>query len=598
MSIPAEQIKRRRVSLSFPEEVAPPRLPDFEPGQHLDSDPTVLPRSDGQPQRYDDDPTLPVHREDLPPPYTGDGERPPEHRGQLVIERPVNYDAPPLKLTMDDGAQMEVGPSGEMKPPPSHAATVPYSTLERDQQEYSQLAADPNPKDTNGRFKSMLLGALSQMGRNAQAALESGRPVDEYSLAGVAGGGLGGGVAGAVRPNLDEAAKRKMRMQHLGERIKWQVEHDQHLNQLRLQTAQISKTNAEADYYRTSKPQEAEARQRRQEQTAALSNLRALNGQRLDPSNPQHAAFLAHLREAGVFVDPNAWNNSKGNMVAADLVDGDDPTQVHKVLVNKLTGEQSDLGTTRFTQPVHSDTEMTSAQEAADSDRDRGFNALERQRSVSNELQRAGLNLSHERFDFTKLERDDRLSEVSRKEIGAAAHLRSDAEQAQMDADSYGRLLELNPDTDDEEVKKWRIEAAAKQRTAANKAEAARRQYFQTYGYLHAPEGGDIHMTTDEFRQLFPNAPNPSASAPSYGVVLTDSDQPGTPRTNTASPRRPAPRAPEGIRPRGTSAAPAKPAGRVSRANFDKVRAQNPHLKDASDAEVEAALRAQGIEVY
>jgi hypothetical protein len=240
-------------------------------------------------------------------------------------------------------------------------------------------------------------------------------------------------------------------------------------------------------------------------------------------------------------------------MVAADLVDAADPTQVHKVLVNKLTGEQSDLGTTRFTQPVHSDTEMTAAEEHADSDRDRGYNALERQRSVSNDLQRAGLNLSRERFDFSKLERDDRLSEVSRKEIGAAAHMRSQAEQAQMDAEAFKGAGMYKGDDGKEHQAKW---AAQKWKAAEDKAEALRREYFSTYGYLHAPDGGEVKMTMDEFRQLFPNAPNPSASAPSYGVVLIDSDQPGTPRTNTASPRRPAPRASSlGIQPRGARAA-------------------------------------------
>jgi hypothetical protein len=43
---------------------------------------------------------------------------------------------------------------------------------------------------------------------------------------------------------------------------------------------------------------------------------------------------------------------------------------------------------------------------------------------------------------------------------------------------------------------------------------------------------------------------------------------------------------------------PDAPAGRVSRKNFDRVRAQNPSLQGKSDAEVEAALRARGIEVY
>ena len=40
------------------------------------------------------------------------------------------------------------------------------------------------------------------------------------------------------------------------------------------------------------------------------------------------------------------------------------------------------------------------------------------------------------------------------------------------------------------------------------------------------------------------------------------------------------------------------PSGRVSRKKFDQVRAQNPSLAGKTDAEVEAALRAQGIEVH
>jgi hypothetical protein len=49
-----------------------------------------------------------------------------------------------------------------------------------------------------------------------------------------------------------------------------------------------------------------------------------------------------------------------------------------------------------------------------------------------------------------------------------------------------------------------------------------------------------------------------------------------------------------------TPAAPTQPGtkGRVSRKNFDKVREDNPSLRGKSDAEVEAALRARGIEVY
>ena len=60
-----------------------------------------------------------------------------------------------------------------------------------------------------------------------------------------------------------------------------------------------------------------------------------------------------------------------------------------------------------------------------------------------------------------------------------------------------------------------------------------------------------------------------------------------TPRVPTRSPQA----APS------QSPAPAS-KGRVSSANFGKVRAQNPSLQGKSDAEVEAALRTMGIEVY
>jgi hypothetical protein len=308
--------------------------------------------------------------------------------------------------------------------------------------------------------------------------------------------------------------------------------------------------------------------------------LRAWKEQ-LDPSNPRHAAFLAHLEERGVVIDPQEFNRTPGNVRSLTLVDREHPEQTRRILFNVVTGETTDAGQAGYVPPRDA-SGMTEAERRTDGDRDRGYNALERQRAVSNELRRAGLNLSRERFDFSKLERDDRLSENSRKEIGAAAHLRSQAEQAQMDAEAFKGSGMYTGDDGKEHQAKW---AAQKWKAAEDKAEGLRREYFSTYGYLHAPDGGEVKMTMDEFRQLFPNAPNPSASAPSYGVVLTDSDQPGTPRTNTTSPRN-------------SSAAPAQSKGRVSRANFDKVRAQNPHLKDASDAEVEAALRAQGIEVY
>lgn len=56
--------------------------------------------------------------------------------------------------------------------------------------------------------------------------------------------------------------------------------------------------------------------------------------------------------------------------------------------------------------------------------------------------------------------------------------------------------------------------------------------------------------------------------------------------------------APSGARTTPTAPAGRAPVGRVSRKNFDRVRAQNPSLQGKSDAEVEAALKAQGVEAY
>lgn len=352
--------------------------------------------------------------------------------------------------------------------------------------------------------------------------------------------------------------------------------------------------NEQADYL-DQKP-EAEAAKRedaraKAEQARVLRVLSSLKGQRLDPNDPRVTQLRTDADRAGILFDVESFNSSRGNVVRYTRTDPEHPERTVEVERNVVTGEESVLGQRGFQATRNADG-MTTAEVKSDEDRDRSYSALEHQRAVSNELQRAGFNLSRERFDFSKLQRDDRLSENTRKEMGLAAKMRSEAEQAQMDAESFkGAGMYVGEDKKEHQAK-W---AAQRWKAAEDKAEAKRREYFSTYGYLHEPAGGgDIRMTLGEFRQLFPNAPNPMASAPSYGVVLTDPTQPGTPQTNTA-PRRGAPRSSSSA---PSSAAPAQAKGRVSRANFDKVRAQNPHLKNASDAEVESALKAMGIEVY
>jgi hypothetical protein len=403
------------------------------------------------------------------------------------------------------------------------------------------------------------------------------------------GGGIGGAITGAVTGAVDSrASARAMHGASL-------ARSDQRLAQLRGQRKEdlsAAQTEAQTSWYEQRpdiERQKTAATALQRERTNVLAQIRARKGSPFTPDDP----LLAQAGKLGMHFDADSLNNAASNVVQVTIVDPDHPEQTRRAMLNKTTGELSDVAQSGYVQPVGPDG-RTQSQRDSNDDRDRGFNALERQRQVTNELQRAGLNLSRERFDFTKLERDDRLSENTRKEVGAASKMRREAEQAQMDADS---LRGSGMYKGDDGVERQSTRASMAWKKADAKAEALRREYFETYGYLHEPpEGGEMRMSLDEFRQLFPHAPNPMASAPSYGVVLTDSTQPGTPHTNTYPPRRGAPRTPSSAAP--SSASPAQPKGRVSRANFGKVRSQNPQLQNASDAEVEAALRAQGIEVY
>jgi hypothetical protein len=431
--------------------------------------------------------------------------------------------------------------------------------------------------DHNGRLRS---GAK-------YAGLGPSQPTD--SLGNMAGQALARFLTGSLfKTNADEELGRQRDIAQARPAAEREAAEEKRALDVENTRSEIDYRSSGAEFNRTTRKQDAEAR-------AADRRKRQLLGQlgkmpTVDPA--QHAAFLgAWQREYGEPFDVEGYNNKKSNFLVKGLItDTSKPQEVNDVAINLGTGEQRVLGRSGYTPPRDA-SGMTETERRGDADRDRGYKALERQRSVSNELQRAGLNLSRERFDFTKLQRDDRLSETARKEMGAAAKLRSEAEQMQMDAEAFKGAGMFKGDDGQQHQAKW---AAQKWKAAEDKAEALRREYFQTYGYLHAPDGGEMKMTMDEFRQLFPNAPNPMASAPAYGVVITDSTQPGTPHTNNYPTRRSAPRAPAMASP----SSPAQPRGRVSRANFGRVREQNPHLRNATDAEVESALRAQGVEVY
>lgn len=392
------------------------------------------------------------------------------------------------------------------------------------------------PNNRNGRVRGALISA-------GLGAIQGALSTPQNPIAGMVGGALGAGSVGAFRPQTDEAMRHEM-FTLPRERAERAAAQGAAADALKLADAQagVRLKNAQADY--TEQRPEIEAAKaresaRKSEEARIFGILRSLRGQKIDPSNPRYAKLLADADAADIPIDAESFNNSKGNVVRFTRTDAEHPERTQVVERNVVTGEEKALGQGAF-QATRNAEGMTAAEVRTDEDRDRGYNALERQRAVSNELTRAGLNLSRERFDFTKLQRDDRLSENTRKEMSAAAKMRADAEQAQMDAESFKSAGMYVDDNGKERQAKW---AAQKWKAAEDKAEAKRREYFQTYGYLHSPDGGEMRMTMDEFRQLFPNAPNPMASAPSYGVVITDSTQPGTPHTNNYPPRRGAPRA-------------------------------------------------------
>lgn len=254
----------------------------------------------------------------------------------------------------------------------------------------------------------------------------------------------------------------------------------------------------------------------RSERLAVMANLRMFKGQQLDPSNPVHAALLSRAANAGIVIDPEAWNNSKDNLVLMSLTDPDDPTKTNFVSFNKATGDQQVIGQKGFQAPVNSDTGMTPFQEVqAEQARSR---IVESQARVAKILQ--DMNAG----------------------IPAGVKRQYDVETGDLKA----RLRAINLDR-----------SAIQRRLAEGKALPS--DFKERLDALDAEEKG-IAGQIEEARQRAL-----SARGGRSGVL------PAVPGTASK--------------------------GRVSRKNFGTVRAQNPGLQGKSDAEVERALKAAGVEV-
>ena len=235
---------------------------------------------------------------------------------------------------------------------PEQPAREPWmDRLKSEQDRLSALEADENPTDKNGRLMSVVMGAARGFSRGG--------------LIGAAAEGVRSGFA----PNADERISRDeqkkkvvSRMGRMNTQRKADAEYGQTL-------AQTRQTNANADYTEKYKPLEVEQRAMQRERTLIKANLGSLKGQKLDPANPRHAAFLDRAERAGYFIDPDEWNNAASNLVSITEVDPNNPTQTRQKFYNKATGELSDVGQKGYVQPVNT-LGMTTAQERADADRD------------------------------------------------------------------------------------------------------------------------------------------------------------------------------------------------------------------------------------
>jgi hypothetical protein len=322
-------------------------------------------------------------------------------------------------------------------------------------------------------------------------------------------------------------------------------------------------------------------------------------GQQLDPNNPEHAKLLQRAEAAGVVVDPQAWNDSKDNLVQLTVTNADDPTKTDAVLLNKVTGEQTVLGQKGF-QATRNAEGLTGAEVHADADRDRSFNALEHERSVSNDLRRQGLAISKghltlagQHFNLAQAQFDNRLSEDTRKELKSANDLAAEAERWQEAANAIGsRTSYVDPETGKEMESK---KALNKRDEYTARAESLRRRVVANFGYLFSDDGtGTPKMSAAQLQQLFPSVGgNWSGLAERLGVTLTDEGSGQGPVQPSTLPHRSAPTAAHRSSP---------PAGGLPpithRMPRDTFRKNNPQYKGLSDPDVDAMLRQHGIQGY
>jgi hypothetical protein len=554
MTFPSDDPRRRRFSIfdatndggiAPPSDDSPMNLDDFANRNRVEQFPDATPERrdlNEPPTHYDSDPTAAPHYGALTPPQFDDK----------------------LSASPDDGAppRDDAGAPVESAPPASPSNGIQprhNAALEKNLAEYGDLASHPAVAK-HGRIVAALENAFMQASRQAQEvtnnSLRTGRPVDSYGLASVAGAGAGGGFAAAVNPVLPEEEKRKYRMESLARDIGAQVQLEREQAALGVQQANAAWLQAKPGI----EQQKALSTATQRERQAVLANLRLLKGTRLDVNNPQHFALLQRAANAGIHVDPDEWNNSKGNVKTFDLVDPDHPEQKRKVAYNVVTGEATDAGQSGYVQPVKP-SGMTEAQERADADRDASRTNTEKQRATSNDFQRQriGISRSQLQLGLARLNQGEaRLSQSADHQTQTRFNQLSTLIQRRNALQAQSNRWRSYKD-DEGNVQPWAEKRAA---VFEDQIRSVEDRMQSEYGDLldEAADSGDGMIN------------GPQKAMENKGLMRT--------------PHAPARSAP-------AQSSPSQPASvpRVSRARF---RAKYPQFNGRPDADVDAAISSSG----
>ena len=449
--------------------------------------------------------------------------------------------------------------------PAAPAASSPVaadgpSLVEQDQARIRGMLSNP-PENTNSR--------LAGMGR--LAAYDAAREAQSGSFGRTAGAAAAGLLTGLFNKRADEQIiDRPQQLARAQAQLNLDSAAEKERREREAQASETRLRNTQADYYEQ-KPwleeqKRADAATAR-ERTAVLANFRLRKGQPLDANNPQDRALLERAANAGVFVDPEEWNSSAGNNVTLTLTDPKDPTKTNTVVFNKVTQTPTVVGQKGFQQPVNTQSGMTSKQEA---DVKLGGARLAedaRHHKVGEAQGQDRIGISRDNFQLG----------VARLEQGDVRLAQSADRATQARYRGLSNLIQRR-NTLQAQANRWRSykgDEGMVQPWAEKRAQVYEDQ---------------IRSVEDRMQSQFGDLLDEAATSDDGMVTgaqraMENKGLMRTPRTPARSPSSPSP-------------APAQSRGRVSRAKFGQLRAQNPGLQGKTDAEVEAILRAQGIEVY